>query len=208
MMFRAITLSILFASIFALPNFALNKAGVQRIRANDERLKYSGRFDHSDPLQPSFAWVMTGVSFTFETTSASTVTANFTAPSGKARIRVMVDGKLDGFVTLHKHSKGMLELTVANSIPAGAHVIELVKVTAALQATPLFAGDNQSRQTQLVGVIVPICRAHPRASCSTTMGVIMPQCHVPTSEPFPTFGHTRTCPHYTQNSQSHTDNRS
>jgi hypothetical protein len=80
----------------ALPTLAVTVAAT--LPPSDPRIRYFGRVDHTDPQQPKFAWVMTGAACTFNTTGAATVSASFIAPKDGARVRVMIDGELAGFV--------------------------------------------------------------------------------------------------------------
>ena len=45
-------------------------------------MKYFGRVDHSDPENPAFAWVMTGVGCSFTVTAAGPAPPNGTWPAG------------------------------------------------------------------------------------------------------------------------------
>eukprot|EP01047_Picozoa_sp_COSAG01_P078586 COSAG01_NODE_14578_length_1436_cov_1.201197_1_plen_338_part_10 len=81
-----------------VPNAAATTAAPTTLSPADPRIKYHGRIDRSDPQRPQFAWVMTGAACTFTTSGAATISASFTAPKDGARVRVMIDGELAGFV--------------------------------------------------------------------------------------------------------------
>jgi hypothetical protein len=105
---------------------------------NDPRITYTGRIDHdSIPDLVQFSWVMTGASCTFEATRLhATVSGLFVPPKDGARLRVMIDHELQGFVeivpepTLNGtrsqkpilYSLGMVDQT-------GTHTLEFFKVT-------------------------------------------------------------------------------
>lgn len=72
----------------------------------DYSLRAQGRIDRSNPQQPQLAWVMTGAACTFTTAGAATVSASFTAPKDGARVRVMIDGALAGFVKVEAGPDG------------------------------------------------------------------------------------------------------
>lgn len=99
-MLTAASLLLLAVAARALPTpaAAAAAAAAATLPPSDPRIKYFGRVDHSDPTQPKFAWVMTGAACTFNTTGAATVSASFAAPKDGARVRVMIDGELAGFV--------------------------------------------------------------------------------------------------------------
>ena len=83
----------------------------------------------ADVLGLRISWVMTGVGASFEGALAgATLYGNFTAPKDGARLRVMVDGALSGFVKLKK-SSGMAEYELASGLAAGGHTVEVLKVT-------------------------------------------------------------------------------
>ena len=102
---------------------------------SDPRIKYSGRFDHSNPAAPQFAWVMTGVGCTVLTTATdpTSLTVMLTAPKDGARMRVMINGTLAGFVHIQKwpNQKGgrMQSYALANITKVGTHLVEVYKAT-------------------------------------------------------------------------------
>ena len=99
------------------------------LQPTDAKVQYFGRVDHTVPLEPRFAWVMTGVGASFQAPMpGATLYGNFTAPKDGARLRVMVNGKLSSIIKLGKKS-GMTQYALARNLAVGSHTVEVLKVT-------------------------------------------------------------------------------
>ena len=115
-------MSALFALLLALAASGVNAVSPKHAVAatlspSDPRVKYLGRVDHSNPVQPQLAWVMTGSACTFTTTGAGTISASFSAPKDGARMRVMIDGKLAGFVKVESGGPDAVSDAVRSAAP-------------------------------------------------------------------------------------------
>jgi len=100
---------------------------------SDPRIKYLGRFDHSDPSKPKFAWVMTGISCTVRG-APSAISAHFTSPHGGAKLRVQLNGALAGYLAVPKHILPLPAIMREYKLPIpplsnGTQTIEVYKVS-------------------------------------------------------------------------------
>lgn len=97
------------------------------LQPDDSAIRYIGRFDVSDPKAPRFSWPMTGMSITFH--GSQIAYGKFAFDRHGGRLRVIVDGKTQGFVQ-QKGASSMTQIKLAENLDAGkAHTLEVFKVT-------------------------------------------------------------------------------
>eukprot|EP01050_Picozoa_sp_SAG11_P024935 SAG11_NODE_5465_length_1552_cov_1.118376_1_plen_252_part_00 len=106
-----------------------------KLPPSDPRVRYFGRVDHTNPDTPQFAWVMTGAACTVTGGGSSmvTISGQFTSPKDGARLRVMVNGKLERFVKLAKGGSGKMQTVALAQLQfssfAPAFKVEVFKIT-------------------------------------------------------------------------------
>ncbi|CAN5459587.1 SGNH/GDSL hydrolase family protein [soil metagenome] len=103
------------------------------VEANSPLLRYTGRFDFSDPKAPRCAWPASAVTLKFKGQAANV------AMTGKSGVRwqVTVDGK-PGPVLVNDGKPQVLSL--AKDLPEGEHTITVLKRTEAVVGTATLTG--------------------------------------------------------------------
>lgn len=129
--------------------WARSEVDVVEVLPADPRLVWRGRFDRRDPSGPRCEW--SGSSLVVRLRSAALNVK--VSGNGNDRLQVIVDGtRREAFTP----DKGVASYRVASGLPAGEHVVEIVKAT-----EPLVG------QLQFLGVSVPAgARVLPAAAPS------------------------------------------
>lgn len=120
----------LFPGLIAL--FSVPAPAAVLIGADHADIRYSGRYDLSDPGKPRFDW------------PGCTIQARFTGPSISVRLTggnndfdVFIDGALKGRIALES---GKTEYAAARDLPPGEHTLLLAKRTEAYYGVAAFDG--------------------------------------------------------------------
>jgi lysophospholipase L1-like esterase len=101
------------------------------VRPDDPRLRYTGRFDFSDPQRPRFDW------------PAVTIEAAFSGPSAAVLLedgRNSYDVTVNGQTTVLRTRPGQTRYPLAQGLGAGPHQLRLTKRTETFYGTPRFLG--------------------------------------------------------------------
>lgn len=99
--------------------------------ADDQRIRYDGRFDFQDPLAPSFDWSGSAIEFVF---SGSSLTIFL--EDGRNSYNVIVDGQSQVLET----EPGVEKYLVAEELQAGEHLFRIIKRTEAYVGAAIFKG--------------------------------------------------------------------
>ncbi len=129
--FNAPTVSILSPpTLTSVPTVVSNGTPVF-ITAEDSRIRYTGRFDFSDPQHPFFDW------------SGVTIEAAFSGPSlsillkdGHNLYNVTIDGQSEILQTIPEETTYL----VAQGLPDEPHIVQLTKRTEAYVGAGVFSG--------------------------------------------------------------------
>lgn len=153
MSFRIPTvLALLFITLILLPESPSRAAEAvslpQQIPANDPHLRYSGRFDFSDPKAPKCAWPASTVTLKFKGRAAE---VEMVGKKGVAW-QVSVDGKPAQVLTNDGNAQ---VLSLAMDLPEGEHTIALVKRTEPLVGTASIMGFRLNEGAELLQAEVP-----------------------------------------------------
>ncbi len=103
-----------------------------KVPMTDAAIRLTGRFDTSDPSAPQAAWSATAVAIAFNGTAL-----NVKFQAGNDRFQVVVDGEPANVITA---SPGRQRHSVVSDLPAGEHIVELVKCTEPIFGTVTFLG--------------------------------------------------------------------
>ena len=127
-------------ALHALVLAALPAVGAVDIPADNPAIRYSGRFDDSDPKKPSFDWPGCSIEARF---SGASITVKLSG--GDNDFNVFIDGQLKSKLTIDKSKTSYV---AAAGLPAGAHTLLLTKRTEGFQGATAFLGlqleDGQS----------------------------------------------------------------
>jgi lysophospholipase L1-like esterase len=103
----------------------------ERIGADNALIRYTGRFDTSDPARPAFDWPAVTIEAAFEGTSLAVLLQD-----GKNLYNVYVDGQPTILVT----HPGQERYVLAEGLRDGEHRVRLTKRTETFYGTPVFLG--------------------------------------------------------------------
>jgi lysophospholipase L1-like esterase len=90
---------------------------------NDPNVAYTGRFDHTNPVAPTFSWTATQISTSF---TGTMISGNFSASKDGARLRIFIDGNSTGF-TVVKRKKQEVGLESSNGTDPAGYTCQLNK---------------------------------------------------------------------------------
>ena len=106
--------------LFLLPVTSISKVMATFIAPDNAAIEYVGRFDFSNPKEPSFDWPSVYITTQFEGTSCKVVL------SGKCRYDIFVDGTLTSTLTV----EGVVDtFIVAKKLKNGLHTLRIAKRT-------------------------------------------------------------------------------
>lgn len=111
---------------------ATHAPGSVHIGADHAEIRYSGRFDLSNPKQPRFDWPGCSIQARFTGTSVSVMLSG-----GNNDFDVFIDGALKGRIALES---GKTEYVAAKDLPPGEHTLLVAKRTEAYYGIAAFDG--------------------------------------------------------------------
>jgi hypothetical protein len=117
-------------SMLALP--AVEAGAAVDIPADDPAIRYTGRFDATDPKQPSCDWPGCSIQARF---SGASITVKLSG--GDNDFNVFIDGLWKSKLTL---DKAKTSYVAATGLSAGAHTLLLTKRTEGFQGVTAFSG--------------------------------------------------------------------
>lgn len=107
-------------------------SGAVDIAADNPNIRYSGRFDSSDPKKPRFDWPGAGIQARF--TGASIAVR---ISGGENEFNVLIDGEMKPRLSMQN---GKSFYVAAQGLAAGEHTLELVKRTEGFNGISVFEG--------------------------------------------------------------------
>lgn len=116
-----------------------------KVAADDPHIKYTGRFDFSDPKAPRCAWSASAVTLKFQGTAINVEMSG----SRTTRWQVLVDGQPTSILI----NNGDLQLfSLAKDLPKGQHTVTLLKRTEANLGVGKITGFQLSEGAELLPV--------------------------------------------------------
>jgi lysophospholipase L1-like esterase len=101
------------------------------IPAGDGRIRYTGRFDFSDPSRPRFDWPAVQIEAAFNGTAIAALLED----GGNS-----YDVTINGQSSVLRTEPGRTRYVLANGLPDGEHTVRLTKRTETFYGTPRFLG--------------------------------------------------------------------
>ena len=139
---RRLTCSLALLGAVALAAALPPTAAAETIPPTDDRLQYSGRWD-TKAATPTSVWSAATVRFHIKGTACKAIITS----TGNNYASICIDGK---FTTKLKLTKAKDPVTIAEDLPAGEHLIELVKATEPYQGSMDFGGLDLPAGTTLL----------------------------------------------------------
>ena len=113
------------------PDGETGAAAVGVIPASSPMIRYTGRFDFSDPARPRFDWPAVTIEAAFEGTSLAALVED-----GRNSYDVTIDGQ----TSVLRTQPGQTRYVLATGLPDGRHTVRLTKRTETFYGTPRFLG--------------------------------------------------------------------
>jgi lysophospholipase L1-like esterase len=121
-----------FHSLLPLAMLSVPAFPAVNIPADDPAIRYSGRFDFTDPKQPSCDWPGCSIQARF---SGASITVKLSG--GDNDFNVFIDGEWKSKLTI---DNAKTSYVAAAGLPAGAHTLLLTKRTEGFQGITTFSG--------------------------------------------------------------------
>lgn len=131
--FAGIWLGCLTAAVMISPSAA--SAADILIGADDPLLNYYGRFDFANPKAPRFDWSGSAIEFAV----SGTATLGMEMGDGAGYYDVEIDGKVQA-TPINATASGSKKYALATGLPAGTHLIRVIRRNEAYGAVATFGG--------------------------------------------------------------------